>query len=338
MPSSFSSALLRWYRTHRRDLPWRRTTDPYAIWVSEVMLQQTRVEAVVPFYERFMAQFPDVRALAAAPEPSLLSAWAGLGYYSRVRNLQRAAISIEAAGQFPSGYDALRALPGIGDYTAAAVASIAFGARHAVLDGNVMRVMARVTNDAGDIRGSATRMRLRDAADARMSRADPGTFNQAVMELGAMLCTPSAPECGRCPVRDFCAGRGAGRERELPVKLGGGARKTEVTQILIIERGSSILMRQRPADSARMAGFWELPDAAMLPRAEPLETLGAFRHAITVTDYRITVQRARIAVVPEGFVCIERAGLAELPVSTTTRKALLILDQADRVHPMEPPG
>jgi A/G-specific adenine glycosylase len=316
---------MEWYRHHRRDLPWRRTSDPYAIWVSEVMLQQTRVETVIPYYERFRARFPDIVALAAAPEQDLLSAWAGLGYYSRVRNMQRAAKRMVAANGFPSEYVGLRALPGIGDYTAAAIASIAFGEPQAVLDGNVMRVLARVTNDAGDIRSTVTRARLRQEASARLDPADPSTFNQAIMELGAMLCTPTDPKCLLCPVQRFCGAREAGRERDLPVKSRPGDRKVAEVTLLIVERGAGLLLYQRPPDSKRLAGFWELPEAAMVPGAELLERVGEFRHGITNTSYTFSVRRARVGSKPPGFKWVAAGKLDSHPLSTTARKALALL-------------
>src|SRR5262245_17687754 len=171
---TFAARLLEWYRVGHRDLPWRATTDPYRIWISEIMLQQTRAQAVIPYYERFLTRFPTAEALPEAPEQDVLTAWAGLGYYSRARNLRRAALEIVKAGGFPRDYDHIRALPGIGDYTAAAVASIAFGSPHAVLDGNVLRVIARIVNDAADIASARTRERFRAIAQGWLDLRDPG--------------------------------------------------------------------------------------------------------------------------------------------------------------------
>src|ERR1035438_4678919 len=182
--------LVDWYRKGHRDLPWRRTTDPYRIWVSEIMLQQTRVQAAIPYYRRFLDRFPTVEALAAAAEQDVLTLWAGLGYYSRARNLRRAAQQVVAAGGFPRDYAAIRALPGIGDYTAAAIASIVFQLPYAAVDGNVLRVVARVENDAADIASPRTRERFRAIAREWMGRRQPGVFNQALMELGATVCVP----------------------------------------------------------------------------------------------------------------------------------------------------
>src|SRR5260370_1740295 len=185
--------ILTWYRKHKRELPWRGTSDPYRIWISESMLQQRRVAAVIPYYERFLERFPDVAALASAPEQALLRAWAGLGYYSRVRNLQKAAKKILELGSFPSDHSTIRGLPGVGDYTAAAIASIAFGLRHAVLDGNVKRVLSRLTGERGSIDSVAVRNRLVDIADLLVDPERAGELNQGVMELGATVCLPQRP-------------------------------------------------------------------------------------------------------------------------------------------------
>src|SRR5437867_5667129 len=186
--SPLASLLLAWYRGGHRDLPWRRSADPYRIWVSEIMLQQTRAQAVIPYYERFLARFPTLESLAAARESEVVTVWSGLGYYSRARNLRLAAQQAVAAGGFPAGYPAIRALPGIGDYTAAAVASIAFGLPYAVLDGNVLRVIARMENDEADIASARTRERFRGIAQQWLDPRAPAQFNQALMELGATVC------------------------------------------------------------------------------------------------------------------------------------------------------
>src|SRR6201998_153425 len=189
--------LLEWFREHQRVLPWRRNKDPYRIWLSEIMLQQTRVAAVIPFYERFLEHFPTIAALAAAPEAEVLRLWAGLGYYSRARNLQAAAKEIVAkhGGEFPRSAEHTLALPGIGSYTAAAILSIAFGERHAVLDGNVARVIARLGAIRGDLRTPQRWKELQEIASACLDPKSPGDWNQAMMELGATLCTPKSPQC-----------------------------------------------------------------------------------------------------------------------------------------------
>ena len=284
--------LLAWYRKNKRDLPWRRTQDPYQIWISEIMLQQTRVAAVVPYYARFLALYPDAASLARAREQDLLAAWAGLGYYSRARNLQKAARNIVELGEFPREYHTLRALPGIGDYTAAAVASIAFGSPHAVLDGNVARVLSRLAAESGDIKSEIVRKRLRAIADNLLDRKRPGEFNQALMELGATVCLPKAPLCERCPVRHDCEARRQGLESQLPVRGARPAADQRAKRLLVVEKAGKILFWQRPEDSSRLAQFWELPEPEHLPDATVIDHAGAFRHTIVNTTYLVEVCRA----------------------------------------------
>jgi A/G-specific adenine glycosylase len=314
--------LLAWYGRAKRDLPWRKTKDPYRIWVSEIMLQQTRVASVLPYYARFLRRFPDFRALAAAPEPELLALWAGLGYYSRARNMQRAARQMAGRGGFPRDYDGIRSLPGVGDYTAAAIASIAFGLPHAAVDGNVLRVLARLTADAGSLQNAATKRRLTGIAESLLDRRKPGDFNQALMELGATVCLPRQPQCLVCPWRDHCEARRQGRERELPFR----SPRQEAVQLhrtlLVVERQGRLLLWRRSADSSRLAGFWELPEAEQLPKARVVRALGEFRHSITRHNYHFSVARARVESVPPGFSWVAVEDLGILPLSTTTRKAL----------------
>ena len=304
-------------------MPWRRTTDPYRIWVSEIMLQQTRAQAVIPYFERFLERFPTVEALAAAAEEEVLALWSGLGYYSRARNLRKAALEIGAAGGFPRDYEALRALAGIGDYTAAAVGSIAFGLPHAVVDGNVLRVVARVENDSADIAAGRTRERFREVAQGWLDAEDPGGFNQALMELGATVCLPRNPLCLVCPLAEVCGARQSGTAAELPVKL----RKQQAVRIagelLVVERRGRVLLRQRDAASSRMAGFWDLPSPQDLPGAKKGPRIGAIRHTITHHHYTLDVRRATIACADrDGFRWFAPAALEAIPFSTTARKAL----------------
>src|SRR5580693_4905169 len=212
--------LLGWFRKYRRELPWRLNKDPYRIWLSEIMLQQTRVAAVIPYYERFLERFPNIRALAEAPEEEVLRLWSGLGYYSRARNLHKAAKQIvaEHGEHFPTRLDEALALPGIGNYMAAAILSIAYGERLAVLDGNVARVLARLGALRGDLRESRRWQELQKVADAYLDPESPGDWNQAMMELGATLCTPKSPQCLLCPVMQFCEGRKLGIAESLPEK------------------------------------------------------------------------------------------------------------------------
>ena len=321
-PPAISKLLIEWYRAGHRDLPWRRTEDPYRIWVSEIMLQQTRAQAVIPYYERFLDRFPTVEALAASKEDEVLALWSGLGYYSRARNLRRAAIEVAALGGFPRNYEAIRALPGIGDYTAAAIASIAFGLPHAVLDGNVLRVVSRMENDAADISSARTRERFREVAQGWLDRRHPGPFNQALMELGATVCLPRNPLCLVCPLGDACRSRAEGTAAQLPVKL----RKTEPVRIegvlLIVRNGERILLRRRDADARRMAGFWDLPTAEELPGARQGRSLGTIRHTITHHHYTLEVRLASGKPPEERFAWFAPGELAEIPLSTTARKGL----------------
>lgn len=311
-----------WYAKARRDLPWRKTRDPWRILVSEVMLQQTRVNAVLPYYERFLARFPDPRTLAAAGDQELLALWSGLGYYTRARNLKKAAETIAARGSFPATHDEIRALAGVGDYTAAAIASIAFGLPHAVLDGNVLRVLSRVAAERGDINSSQVRVRLREAAQRLLDSRRPGDANQALMELGATVCLPRNPQCLLCPWRDFCRARAEGIQAELPIK---GRRREPVklaVALVVAQRGGSVLLRQRGPAEKRLAGFWELPEKRDLPNAKGIEPVGSFRHSITRHDYAIEVLRAKVGKAPRAFVWWPTVELAGVPLATTARKAL----------------
>lgn len=321
-PHSLAARLLAWYDAGHRDLPWRRNQDPYRIWLSEVMLQQTRAEAAIPYFERFLNRFPNLESLAAAPEDDVLALWSGLGYYSRARNLHKAARAM--SGVFPSAYGEIRALPGVGDYTAAAIASIAFGLPHAVLDGNVMRVVARLTNDSADIGSGKTRARFREIAQQWLDPRRSGAFNQAIMELGATVCLPRTPRCGVCPLVSSCAARRSGAEQQLPVKLG---KKTPIRlemDVVVAMRGGRLLLAKRPADACRLAGFWELPSPAQLPDVRSAREAGTFRHTITHHHYVVTVLEAAVKKKPAGLSWIPLAALPTLPLSTTVKKALKV--------------
>jgi A/G-specific adenine glycosylase len=323
---SISRLLVEWFRKGHRDLPWRRTKDPYRIWVSEIMLQQTRSATVVPYYERFLSRFPTVEALGAAPEADVLALWSGLGYYSRARNLRKAAQSVAARGAFPRSFEELRALPGIGDYTAAAVASIAFGLPHAVLDGNVLRVVARVENDPADIASPLTRRRFRSVVQEWLDPASPGEFNQALMELGATVCLPRNPQCLLCPLASRCRARAAGTVEELPVKLRSVEPERLAIEVLIVRRDDRLLLQRRADTEGRMAGFWELPSPADLPEAIPGEVIGTVRH--TITHHHYTVE-ARLGQLPRNwqpaapFAWFSVPELDAIPLTTISRKCLI---------------
>jgi len=223
----------------------------------------------------------------------------------------------------PRDYETIRALPGIGDYTAAAIASIAFDLPHAVLDGNVLRVLSRVTAEPGDIASASTRARLGQIATALLHRKNPGDFNQAIMELGATVCLPRDPRCGVCPIAAFCEARRTGRQLQYPVKQGPIRATQAEKQLLVIERGDNILFWQHPAPSRRLAGFWELPEPEQLPKARLHREVGTFRHSIVNTQYRVQVLRATLGRVPAGFEWLSQRKLNEVPLSTTAKKALL---------------
>jgi A/G-specific adenine glycosylase len=310
----FRRNLLAWYDAHARDLPWRASRDPYRIWLSEIMLQQTRVAAVIEHYHEFLRRFPSVRKLAAAREASVLAAWSGLGYYRRARMLHAAAKVVvrEHAGQFPATAEELRALPGIGRYTAAAIASIAFGEPVAVVDGNVERVLQRVYGRrlAGE--------ELWTAARALLEAERPGDFNQAMMELGAVVCTPRAPACLTCPVIESCATRGELSPLEKPAPQ----KKREIHYALNCRNGDVFLV-ERARDASLMAGMWELPE---LPSSnggdKPSFTL---RHSITTTDYKVSVWRIeRPSRVPSRVdgKWIPTGRLGRIALTGLTRKIL----------------
>jgi A/G-specific adenine glycosylase len=306
----FRRRLLAWYDSNRRDLPWRKNCDPYRVWLSEIMLQQTRVAAVTDHYQRFLQRFPTIRKLAAAREASVLAAWSGLGYYRRARMLHAAAKEIvqQYAGKLPASAGDLRTLPGIGRYTAAAIASIAFGEPVAVVDGNVERVLGRVwgRNLAGE--------ELWQAAQDLLSRRRPGDFNQAMMELGATVCLPRQPECRACPIYGACATRG---ELEKTEKRS-GQEKREIHYTLNCRNGSVFLVK-RLEDTSLMPGMWELPEIPSVdPKTEAWLTL---RHSITATDYVVRVLRGPM---PKGAAgkWVARSRVPRLPLTGLARKIL----------------
>jgi A/G-specific adenine glycosylase len=272
MPNEFSEKLLAWYSDHQRALPWRGTRDPYRVWVSEIMLQQTQVETVTPYYRRWLKRFPHVRALAAASQQEVLALWEGLGYYARARNFHRAAQKVVADhnGRIPRTLEGLLALPGIGRYTAAAIASIAFGLDVAVLDGNVKRVLARVFNYTGDVKSPRSERELWSLARSLVPAGRAGDYNQALMDLGRAICTPRRPACPVCPVRDFCLARARGDAELRPVKKA-KAPSPQVRAVAAVLRdaGGRLLLVQRPAEGL-LGGLWALPGGM----AEGEESLG----------------------------------------------------------------
>jgi A/G-specific adenine glycosylase len=307
---AFRRNLLRWYEANKRALPWRKTRDPYKIWVSEIMLQQTRVAAATAYYRRFLKAFPTVAVLAAASEQQVLAQWSGLGYYRRARMLHAAAKTLTAEKRpMPRNAEELRDLPGIGRYTAAAIASIAFGEAVAVVDGNVERVLLRTSGlaESSDADHWSAAQELIDAER-------PGDFNQAMMELGATVCLPKKPLCGSCPVKRWCGTRGEHTAKE-PV-----ARKRAEVDYLLVTKMKRIALVQRPHDSRSMAGMWELPRAKARSTKEPLLRL---KHSITTTDYVVNVWPGKA---PTGSIQLFVRDAAKLPLTGLTRKILRRLD------------
>jgi A/G-specific adenine glycosylase len=323
----FRRALLDWYGRHGRDLPWRQTGDPYRIWLSEIMLQQTRVAAVLNHYQGFLERFPRVEALAAASEEAVLAAWSGLGYYRRARLLHRCAKEVvrKFGRRFPPTAVALQRLPGIGRYTAAAIASIAFAEPVAVVDGNVERVLQRL---------AAARLntaQLWQQAQMLLAGSEPGDFNQAMMELGATVCVPREPRCPLCPVRKYCATSRRRASPPSPAPAPGRQLKKEIWCVFA-ERRDAVRLVQRPKSAALMPGMWELPQLPKSLRSLPAAaSWRSFRHSITITDYTVHVLRnlpatrqgqARKAFPAAQGKWIAIARIPQIPITGLTRKIL----------------
>ena len=323
-PQKLRRKLLRWYERHRRDLPWRRTRDPYRVWLAEVMLQQTRVATVEPYYQRFLQLFPSVEALALARPQSVLRVWAGLGYYSRARALQAAARQIRGLGRFPSSYAEWRFVPGVGPYTAAAVASIAYGQPHAVVDGNVRRVLARLFACAEGLQGRAASL---------LDRNRPGDFNQALMELGATICRPQAPLCPKCPLAEHCQAWQTGTVARFPPPRPRRTPQRFRLQLALVERDGQVLLAP-PSGRGWWPRFWSLPELPH-PLLDQLGRVSSFRHSVTYRNIQVQVFRARLKRIKRqrttrqpaasalgSLRFMDRARLRRLPVSTPSRKAL----------------
>ena len=325
--------LVAWYRRGRRDLPWRRTADPYRIWVSEIMLQQTTVRAVIPFYERFLRRFPTVRALASAPTSDVLAAWSGLGYYRRARNLRAAARIIvrKHRERFPQRLEDALALPGVGRYTAGAVLSIAYGARLPVLDGNVARVLSRLHLVRGARSAGRERRLWTIAAGLVAAAPSPGDLNQALMELGATVCTPAGPACARCPLSRRCAARAAGLQDTIPPIRRVRSPVEIRTDVALVSRGGRYLLRRR-ADRELMRGLWEFPTIGPDAGSDGLrvargEMVASVRHTVTYRRLRVRVHRALLlAEPPRGrYRFVAPRELSRLPTSSLVRKILAAL-------------
>ena len=305
--------LLEWYRDNARTLPWRTDPTPYHVWVSEIMLQQTRVAAVLDYYARFMEELPDVAALAAVPEGRLMKLWQGLGYYSRARNLQAAARQImeEHGGVFPTDYAQVRALKGVGDYTAGAICSIALGQPVPAVDGNVLRVVTRINGDQRDITAQATKKAITDQLQPIIPLHAPGKFTQAMMELGATVCLPNgAPQCQRCPARDFCVACAQDSWSRIPVKAPKRPRRVEERTVWLLFHQGRVALRQRPAKGL-LAGLWEFPNELRDQQppewqGEPLcgPFAGVARHIFSHVEWHLTARRVHLEgdKLPQGWV------------------------------------
>jgi A/G-specific adenine glycosylase len=351
--AEFARRLLAWFAAAARDLPWRRNRDPYRVWLAEVMLQQTQVDKVVPYYERFLARFPTVAVLVEAPLEEVLKLWEGLGYYARARNLHAAArwVVAEHGGQIPDTFETLLALPGVGRYTAGAVASIAFGRDVPAVDGNVRRVLARIFAIREDVGRSATQLGMEALATSLLPPGQAGAFNEALMELGATVCTPRAPECDRCPLRALCRARATGEQGTLPVKR--PRKRTphyDVTAAVTIGPDERVLVAQRNPDDM-LGGLWEFPggkceDGETLPEClaremreeldvevEVGERLVVVKHAYT--HFRITLHAFRCRVTSGEPRCLDCAAfrwmppaeLNTLPMSVADRKIAQVLQK-----------
>ncbi|MCG3178809.1 MAG: Adenine DNA glycosylase [Phycisphaerae bacterium] len=343
-PRPIRRRLLRWFAQHQRTLPWRSDPTPYRVWVSEIMLQQTQVATVIPYFERFVRRFSDVAALAAADLQDVLAVWAGLGYYSRARNLHRAAGLIASAGRFPDTLEGLLALPGVGRYTAGAILSIAFDKPAPILDGNVARVLCRLSAIGGDPKSPAVRRRLWSLAETLVPPRRPSQFNQAMMELGALVCTPRSPLCGRCPLAALCEAKRQDRPEAYPA----AGRKTRVLTerwaVALVRRGGCVLMTRR-AEGARWGGLWEFPGTTVAATGNAEADLrrflkdelslspsqfaqvGRVRHQLTHRNMTVEVFAA---AAPKGrpstaSAWVAPANIEARPISKLTRKIAALL-------------
>ena len=350
----FRTAMLGWFRAYQRDLPWRKNRDPYRVWISEIMLQQTRVAAVIPYYEKFLSRFPDVKSLAEAPQEDVLRLWSGLGYYRRARNLQKAARQIvaEFGGEFPCGREDVLTLAGIGEYTAAAILSIAFDEKYAVLDGNVARVISRLEAIRGDLREPKRWRELQTTADRLLANESPGDWNESMMELGATLCSPRAPQCLLCPVARFCEARKLGVAESLPEKR--KKRATVAVQlvsvVLLDARRNSLLLpppSKTPESTAGdhvpslVAKLWHFPTISEAHSADSAlqtlldtqlslkatktmqpELLAKVRHTVTYRTITVAAYVVRVKRLPKvsGAKILPLRDFQAVPVSNLTRK------------------
>jgi len=337
--TDISAPLMAWYRQHERSFPWREDPSPYRVWVSEIMLQQTRIEAALPYFERFMQALPTIADLAVASEDVLLKLWEGLGYYSRVRNLQKAAqlIMKDFGGELPDTYEQLLTLPGVGEYTAGAIASIAFGKRAAAVDGNVLRVMARLTDDPTDVMQPQNRKRLTALVERIVPEENAGDFNQGIMELGETVCVPNAqPHCSDCPLFDYCAVAGLERARELPTRAKPKQRRVERRTVFVVVADGKVLLHRRPPKGL-LGGMWELPNiesddlgGALSDwgiRARSVDVLPNSKHVFSHVEWHMIgyLVKAKSITLQPDFQLVSKEELADyaLPTAFRTYSAIL---------------
>ncbi len=342
IPEAAAAPLLAWYDANRRTLPWREEPTPYRVWISEIMLQQTRVEAVKPYYERFLHELPDVASLAEVDDGRLMKLWEGLGYYSRARNLKKAAQRIVSnfGGRFPASREELLSLPGIGDYTAGAIASIAFSQPEPAVDGNVLRVVARLTACREDVSRPAEKAAVSDALRRIYPVGRCSDFTQALMELGALVCLPNGePLCDACPWKQLCRARREGAVREIPVKSAKKPRREDALTVFLLRCGDFAAFHRRPK-SGLLAGMWELPNVAGTLSESAVSALaeewnlapksiapaGEGRYIFTHRQWNMTAFRVECAAMPDVFFWVKRAGFeAELALPSAFRSFLAAL-------------
>ena len=329
-----AAPLLAWYDSNKRDLPWRQNTDPYRVWVSEIMLQQTRVTAVIPYFERWMQTLPDVTALAGVDDELLMKLWQGLGYYSRARNLKKAAQVIvnEHGGEFPTTYDQLIKLPGIGEYTAGAIASIAFGERVSAVDGNVLRIAARLCDFHGDILDTRVKKFMRQVLDLAVPEVRSGDFNQSLMDLGATVCLSNGkPLCEACPLVDLCKARELGNQEELPVRAKKNPRRIEELTVYLMIKDGTVALRKRDSEGL-LAGLWEFPhiSGTATDKTAP-DALSAW--GLTVLDWKKKISTKHIFTHVEwhmtGYlVTVKGEGLSDFVWADSEKLAALAVPGA----------
>ena len=349
MPPDYRNSLAKWYLAHHRKLPWRTRPTPYRVWVSEIMLQQTRVDVVIPYYRSFLRRFPSMAALARAPVEDVLEAWSGLGYYRRARMLHEGARHVveQYGGRFPRDLKTAQTIPGVGRYTAGAILSIAYGIRAPILDGNVLRVLARVFGIEGDVHSGAARAQLWELAECAVEEGDPSTINQAQMELGALICAPKNPRCDECPLRGICIARAQGCVDRIPRVRARRAAVDVRCVVLLVRNGDRVLLRQR-RDGELLPGLWDLPGtflgndgdrshgleiAKTIPmKVEIGERLGTVRHAVTYRRITLEIYESSSSQskAPAGWRWCTIDEAAAMAISSPARKILTEWGEAAR--------